>query len=632
MSISPMLRAAVDYALRDISVFPCEGKIPLTPQGFKNATLDAKQIADWWTEHPDAQIGIPTGRVNNLVVLDIDGPEGMLWVEDKLLPQTREVETSPGRRQFWFRLLDGKTAKCSAGVRAPQVDVRGEGGYVIAPPSTHHESGKPYRFLNPQIKPAEAPEWLLEPPRRPANSNGAHGAERIPFSSASSNGAGTKIPEGQRDNYLTSKAGTLFNAGLHGEALFRALWEINQSTCNPPKSDQDVRRIAASADRNFTPREVEPETVDTVAPTEATLIDMPEAVLDGWLGEICQRRLEPYSPRAYSWPALVAVASVLAHQSSYMRTNLFVALVGPVESGKSFTIDNAAAALGFPVDAPELERAMAGSAEGLLKAIGDTGRCARLYAPDELSHLFSKARIENASFAPILQRAFYNTRFKLVIAKQKDFVFNASLGICGGIVDAKFDECFDATTTAGLYSRFTFGRCPKPFVFDYRPFDGRAEVLPAPVAVQVHPEVWELKKEWIRQHKIPGRTVENALRVASICASLDGCRELRAARLAPTLAFALYQLRVQKLLEPNPGQNQEAACAFAIKRLLAEMDPAGKKWISKRDVWRTIHGERFGPGIFTRAGQGLIFNEEIEQAFVARDGKRQKSEYWRLCP
>ena len=85
---SPMLLAAAEYALRDISVFPCEKKIPLTPEGFKNATLDAKQIADWWTEHQSAQIGVPTGALNNLFVVDIDGPDGEIAIARMSVPET----------------------------------------------------------------------------------------------------------------------------------------------------------------------------------------------------------------------------------------------------------------------------------------------------------------------------------------------------------------------------------------------------------------------------------------------------------------------------------------------------------------------------------------------------------------
>jgi hypothetical protein len=115
-----MLEAAAAYAVEGISVFPCEKKIPLTGSGgFKNASTSAGQIVKWWTEHPSAQIGIPTGETNHLFAIDIDGPEGEQAVKKMNLPPTRMIQTRPGRFQLWFRQPDGVKSKCSAGVLAP---------------------------------------------------------------------------------------------------------------------------------------------------------------------------------------------------------------------------------------------------------------------------------------------------------------------------------------------------------------------------------------------------------------------------------------------------------------------------------------------------------------------------------
>ena len=71
------LEAALAYAERGCHVFPCVpgAKRPLVGGGFKAATLDPEQIRRWWTEHPDANIGIATGSISNLVVIDIDAPK-----------------------------------------------------------------------------------------------------------------------------------------------------------------------------------------------------------------------------------------------------------------------------------------------------------------------------------------------------------------------------------------------------------------------------------------------------------------------------------------------------------------------------------------------------------------------------
>src|SRR5215217_8277031 len=68
-----LLKAAIYYASRGILVFPCKpDKKPHTRRGFKDATTDANKVSTWWKRWPDANIGIPTGKVSGLLVLDVD--------------------------------------------------------------------------------------------------------------------------------------------------------------------------------------------------------------------------------------------------------------------------------------------------------------------------------------------------------------------------------------------------------------------------------------------------------------------------------------------------------------------------------------------------------------------------------
>jgi hypothetical protein len=145
------------------------------------------------------------------------------------------------------------------------------------------------------------------------------------------------------------------------------------------------------------------------------LADMPENVLDGRLGEICESEMKDL-PRAYAWPALLAAAGVNVPESSqsYVRTNLYVALVGPVGSSKTETIKRSCAVL--EVREPQLVDANCGSAEGLMKLIG-TPAAARLYFPDELAHLLAKSAIDRASFPALLQTLWSRNRAKLTVLK-----------------------------------------------------------------------------------------------------------------------------------------------------------------------------------------------------------------------
>jgi putative DNA primase/helicase len=143
------------------------GKHPRTPNGVKDATIDRKTIKAWWNRWPDANIGIATGRVSDIFVLDVDGDVGKaslkeLKAKHGSLPKTVTVKTGRGRHLYFRR--DGARVGNSVGKAGKGIDVRGDGGYIVAAGSVH-ASGADYRFVDgrglDEIKVAFAPDWLL---------------------------------------------------------------------------------------------------------------------------------------------------------------------------------------------------------------------------------------------------------------------------------------------------------------------------------------------------------------------------------------------------------------------------------------------------------------------------------------
>ncbi len=138
------------------------GKHPRTRRGLHEASTDLDQIRAWWQRWPDANIGVTTGAASGLLVLDVDLPDGpaslaQLQAEHGPLPPTCEQRTGSGGRQLLFRHPRG-----TVGNRArllPGIDVRGDGGYIVVPPS-HHITGHRYRWTG-QRPTAEPPAWLL---------------------------------------------------------------------------------------------------------------------------------------------------------------------------------------------------------------------------------------------------------------------------------------------------------------------------------------------------------------------------------------------------------------------------------------------------------------------------------------
>lgn len=150
--------AALLWAQLGISVFPCNGKAPLTARGFKDATTDEAVIKAWFEKFPNANVAAATGAVSGIVVLDADVRDDIDGVGNatEAVPEalgTFQVETGGGGRHFFFTHPgeDRRVSNSPSGLPAG-VDVRGDGGYVILPPSIHPQTREPYLVANPNGK------------------------------------------------------------------------------------------------------------------------------------------------------------------------------------------------------------------------------------------------------------------------------------------------------------------------------------------------------------------------------------------------------------------------------------------------------------------------------------------------
>ena len=178
-----MRDAALAYASEGYKVFPihtmragacsCGGaknckpaKHPignLAPRGVLNATKNPEVVAGWWAKEPNANIGIATGQASGIVALDVDGPTGettLAKLERRFgtLPPTRQIKTGKGRHLYFRYPRDTEKVKSIAQTKLG-LDVRADGGYVLAPPSLH-ASGTRYSVESSNVE-ANCPAWLV---------------------------------------------------------------------------------------------------------------------------------------------------------------------------------------------------------------------------------------------------------------------------------------------------------------------------------------------------------------------------------------------------------------------------------------------------------------------------------------
>ncbi len=235
---------ALTWARRGKPVFPCdpESKKPRTPHGFKDATTDEDTIDFWWDKHPDSMVGIPTGKISGLLVLDFDinEQEGIdaTPIMDEMIaagdipPDAPRVRTP---RKGWHVYLEAPEAsiRSRAGVEGVKgFDVRGDGGYIIAAGSVRSD-GKQYRADDPDAPIPMAPHSLVTRLAKPATTKNQTAEHQE-----------GEIPEGMRNDRLFREATRLAAAGLRGGRLLAALRGINSEMCKPPLPEKEVVSIA----------------------------------------------------------------------------------------------------------------------------------------------------------------------------------------------------------------------------------------------------------------------------------------------------------------------------------------------------------------------------------------------------
>ena len=250
---SDFVELARPFLANDMPVFPVsESKQPLTERGFKDASINKKQIREWNKKHRAANVAFSTGQSTGIVVVDLDVKRGIDGIENfkKLcsdldidLPETYRVSTPSGGQHLYFRTRSAKSIRNSAGKLGPGIDVRGQGGYVVGQGSSI--KNKQYKCIEGALDAiASLPKILrlaiqAKPEKQPGKSHD------------------DSIPKGTRNDTLFQKACGFFREGHDLDLTLTLIRTINQSICNPALDDKEILGIVESAARYEVP---EPDT------------------------------------------------------------------------------------------------------------------------------------------------------------------------------------------------------------------------------------------------------------------------------------------------------------------------------------------------------------------------------------
>jgi hypothetical protein len=261
-----MKECALAYAKKGYKVLPValKDKRPINKNGCKGATSEVSVIGIWWLRNPKANIGVATG--GTLFVLDVDaksgGFESLQVLENKYgkLPPTFTVVTGGGGRHYYYKNPKEIDIRNSAGKLGAGLDVRGNGGYVVAPPSLHSSGNKYKKDEGSLGMPTPAPAWLLDLVRQdkatPTAKKKAEKEKEKPekeqstlMNSPSLIALCKGVKEGGRNDALTRLAGGLmrYHRGyLDPDLIIQLLFAWNDARCLPPLPRHEVLQVINS--------------------------------------------------------------------------------------------------------------------------------------------------------------------------------------------------------------------------------------------------------------------------------------------------------------------------------------------------------------------------------------------------
>ena len=248
MKNKEIVEAALRYAERGWAVFPVsKEKHPLTENGFKDASTDPNVIKEWFTHFSGANIGIATGQMSGgLVIIDVDidedagkyGNESLDdWCNENgcCFSETLTATTGRGGKHYYFQSSEPFGCKVGA---LKNVDIRGDGGYVVVPPSKH-KNGCYYKWDDEDaeivsVQKDSDVEYFLHESFK--NQNGTTDSFEIP----------EEVGAGGRNDTLFKVASSYQARGFTDEEIIEAVKGYNLANCKPPLPDREVNTILKS--------------------------------------------------------------------------------------------------------------------------------------------------------------------------------------------------------------------------------------------------------------------------------------------------------------------------------------------------------------------------------------------------
>jgi hypothetical protein len=239
-----MLQFALEYLDRGWAVIPVSGKTPAVPwRAYQQRTPTLSEVRSWFADENGHNLAVITGRVSGLVVVDCDTAEDTSWWQPHFPTTPLAVLTGRGGTHFYYRYPDTEVRN-RVGAFRRKIDVRGDGGLVVVPPSIHPDTGRAYewsssdRYALSEV-PLFVPQWI--PPASFSLPSGVTFGASVTIRNGLAYIRHIEAVSGNRGHNATFRAACkLRAAGLTADEALEALAAWNETNAKPPWTAKEL--------------------------------------------------------------------------------------------------------------------------------------------------------------------------------------------------------------------------------------------------------------------------------------------------------------------------------------------------------------------------------------------------------
>ena len=619
------LEYALEYVRQGLNPVPARGKQPLIRwKPYQKIRVTEADVNRWWGERPDADIAIITGAISGIVVLDADSEKAAKYIRKRGMPPTPQVRTGKGTH-FYFKHPGGHVRnKVNSEIG---LDVRADGGYVIAPPSIH-PNGKRYEWAQ-SLTPCDADledllPWMLEyigQGKRTADK--PHGWQTEALKG---------VAKGERNQTTASLAGRYIAKGFTDEEVAQILLTWNKEN-QPPLPESEVLRTIRSIGAKHKRTHLESDKPH----------QFPD-ILSGVAGDFAQlysSYLE--APLHFFYMAFltclgIVVADRLTLASEVApQPRLYVVLLGEsADDRKSTALVKTSEFFREAVKGGFHICYGVGSAEGLQKRMEESNNL--LLCFDEFKQFVGKCKIDSSVLLPCVNTLFESNRYESRTKTTDIKLEVAYLSLLAASTIQTYENTWSSQfTDIGFNNRLFLvpGRGQRRFSIPAKVPDNEKYLLKQRLGeilrhvgedgleLDITPEALQLYHQWYMglEMSIHAKRLDTyAMRLMPLLVVNELKGEVDVEIVKKAIALCDWQLDVRRLHDPIDADNEIAKMEERIRRVLRSKGHL-KDW----QLRRAVNADKKGLWVYSTAKKNLekarelAFNNKDKRYFLKHE-------------